>query len=99
MSKHYEVIVTTVESFSIHADNEEEAIDLTQEKMSHEQGTLIDTVYEATESLSESQEMDQDEERAGKVYNERGEELEFDSGLDIGFAHKDIKKEREDDES
>ena len=67
--------------------------------MSYIQGNLVDTIYEAEECLSESQEMDQDEERAGKVYNERGEELEFDSGLDIGFAHKDIKKEREDDES
>ena len=64
MAKHYEVTVTTVESFSIHADNEEEAIDLTQEKMSNEQGTLIDTIYEAEECLSESQEMDQDERRA-----------------------------------
>ena len=64
MSKHFEVIVTTVESFSVYADSEEEAVDLTQEKMSNEQGTLIDTVYETTESLSESQEMDQDEERA-----------------------------------
>ena len=85
MSKHYEVMVTTVESFSIYADSEEEAVDLTQEKMSNEQGTLIDTVYEATESLSESQEMDQDEERT--------------NGIEVGFAHKDIKKEREDDES
>ena len=85
MSKHYEVIVTTVESFSVYADSEEEAEDLTKEKMFNEQGTLIDTVYEATESLSESQEMDQDEERA--------------NGIEVGFAHKDIKKEREDDES
>jgi len=101
MSKHFEVMVTTVESFSVYADSEEEAVDLTQEKMSNQQGTLIDTVYEATESLSESQEMDQDEERAGKVYNEMGEELEFEDigGIGIGFAHKDAKKEKEDDES
>ena len=74
MAKHYEVTVTTVESFSIHADNEEEAIDLTQEKMSNEQGV-------------------------GKVYNEKGDILEFENGIGIGFAHKDVKKEKEDDES
>ena len=85
MSKHYEVIVTTVESFSVFADSEEEAVDLTQEKMSNKQGALIDTIYEAEECLSESEEMDQDEERA--------------NGIEVGFAHKDIKKERENEKS
>ena len=84
MSRHFEVIVTTVESFSVHADSEEEAIDLAQDKMSNEQGTLIDTVYDVEECLSESQEMDMDEERT--------------NGIEVGFAHKDVKKEREDDE-
>ena len=85
MSNHYEVTVTTIESFSVHATDEEEAIDLTQEKMSNEQGALIDVSYEVEECLSESQEMDMDEERT--------------NGIEVGFAHKDVKKEREDDES
>ena len=64
MNKHFEVTVTTIESYSLYADNEEEAIDLTQEKMSNEQGTLLDISYEVEECLSESQEMDQDERRS-----------------------------------
>ena len=85
MAKHYEVTLTTIETFSVYADNKEEAVDQTQEQMSYIQGNLVDTIYEAEECLSESQEMDQDEERA--------------NGIEVGFAHKDIKKEREDDES
>ena len=84
-TKHFEVKVTTTEAFMIHANNKEEAIDLAQEAMSNEQGALIDIAYKATE--------------VGKVYNEKGDILEFENGIGIGFAHKDIKKEKEDDES
>ena len=84
-TKHFEVKVITTEAFMIHANSREEAVDLAQEAMSNEQGALIGITYKVTE--------------VGKVYNENGQILEFENGIGIGFAHKDVKKEREDDES
>ena len=66
MSKHFDVTVTTVESFSIWANSEEEAVDLAQEKFSSEQATLIDVFYEAEECLSADEESQLDERRANE---------------------------------